>query len=270
MKRLFAIALCVLLAFSTTACSPKKPGNIHVTPSPDTVPSSILFDASGKWPENRFTQGLPISSGTVGWVMLDTERSTCGIQVNSISKEQFQTYYSALQNAGFSVIEKVTGSEKGQKFVSIGTLLSNGSKTVSLAYANSVLMMTLVNSGIEGSKVGFLPSGNLTNVYVSAYSTYDDRDGIQVITELYVPEGEQPKPAFSVIHGIVTVTVGEITTTHYLGSAQKGVSAGIAVNTARLGASGEKGFVSIAGTACADNAPAGCGSFAISYEITIP
>lgn len=268
MKRITVIVLCALLVLSAAACGVKKPGGIRIEKSPDTFPSSVIFTDEGNWPENGFTQGLPTPPGTVEWVMVDSEREACGIRIGGIARKQFKEYYTALLNSGFTEIEKVSG--KGQAYISIGTLLSDGSKAISLAFADSVLMLTLTKGGIDGTKAGFLRPGNLTNVYVSAYSTYDPQDGIQVITELYVPEGQTPSPQFTAVNGLVTVTVGENTTTHYLGSNASGASAGIAVNTARLGASGEKGFVVIAGTAYADNAPAGCGSFAISYEITIP
>lgn len=270
MKRLFAIILCVALSVLLIACSAEKPDNINVENSSETFPDSITFFDDGKWPENDYTQGIPAPPGKVGWVMVDSEKENCSIQLNETSKAQFDAYYETLQEAGFAVVEQVEEEVKGQGYISIGTILSNGSKSISLAYADSVLMLTLVNRGVSGSEAGFFRSGNLTNVYVNAYSTYDAEDGVQVVTELYVPQGKNPKPRFSLVNGMVTVYIGNNTTTHYLGSTVSSDTVGIAVNTSQLGSSGEKGFVVIAGTAYADNAVTGCGSFGISYEITIP
>lgn len=69
---------------------------------------------------------------------------------------------------------------------------------------------------------------------------------------------------------MVTITVGDDTASFPLGTVADTESVGLAVNTGMLGNSGEKGFVVIVGTAYANNSVAGCGSFAISYEITIP
>lgn len=270
MKKTIAIVLCVILVISLAACSAERPDNITTENSNGTLPDSVTFIDDGVWPENEYTQDIPSPPGTIGWVMLDSEQENCSIQVNDITKAQFDSYYEKLLSSGFEEIEKVEEEVKGQGYISIGTIISNGTKSISLAYADSVLVMTIVNKGVDGAGLGFLQSSNLTNVYVNAYSTYDAEDGVQVVTELYVPEGQSPKPAFTMVNGIVTVTIGSNTTTHYLGSTTNSESLGIAVNTQMLGSSGDKGVVVIAGTAYADNAVAGCGSFGISYEITIP
>ena len=270
MKKTVAILLCAVLVLALSACSAEKPNGITVEDSLEKLPESVIFIDDGKWPENEYTQDIPVLPGTVGWVMLDHTRETCGIQSSGMTKAQFDAYYKTLQNAGFAVTERVEEESGGQNCISIGTVLSNGSRSVSLAYADGVLMMTIVNCGISGTKAGLFRPGNLENVYVSAYSTYDSKDGVQVVTELYVPEGSKNAPQFSAVYGMVTVRVGDETTTHYLGNQTNGDTVGIGVNTMRLGSKGEKGVVVIAGTAYAGNAVAGCGSFAVSYEITIP
>ena len=230
MKKTVAILLCAVLVLALSACSAEKPNGITVEDSLEKLPESVIFIDDGKWSENEYTQDIPVPPGTVGWVMLDHTRGTCGIQSSGMTKAQFDAYYKTLQNAGFAVTERVEEESGGQNCISIGTVLSNGSRSVSLAYA----------------------------------------DGVQVVTELYVPEGSKNVPQFSTVYGMVTVRVGDETTTHYLGSQTNGDTVGIGVNTMRLGSKGEKGVVVIAGTAYAGNAVAGCGSFAVSYEITIP
>ena len=266
MKRIFAIIICFIFVVSLGACSAKRPSNITTENAISTLPDSILFIREGIWPDNTYTQHVPTPPGTVSWSMHHSEKETCSIQISGITKSQFDTYYKQLLNVGYAEIEKI--EEWG--YISIGTILSNGSKTISLAYAKNVLMMTIINTGTEGTRQSFLQPGNLSNVYVNAYSTYDTKNGVQVITELYTPEGTKTKPHFSAVNGMVTVTVGDETAAFYLGTVTAAEAISLAVNTQMLGSSGEKGFVAIAGTAYADNAVSGCGSFAISYEITIP
>ena len=270
MKRFPAIILCILIVVSLASCSAEKPNDIQIQNSLESFPDSITFTDDEKWPENDFTKDIPTPPGSVSWVILDSENENCSVQIAEITKAQFDAYYKNLLSSGYSEIEKIVEEAKGESYISIGTIISNGSKSISLAYTESVLMMTIVNRGVNGSELGFFQSSNLTNVYVNAYSTYDAEDGVQVVTELYVPQGEKPDPQFSMVNGMVTITVGDDTALIPLGAAIDTDSVGLAVNTGMLGNSGEKGFVVIAGTAYANNSVTGCGSFAISYEITIP
>lgn len=269
MKKILAVLFCVSMTVLLAACSPERPENIPITTSADSPPESVAILEDGLWPENEYTADLPIPPGTVSWVMLDAANGSCGIQVSGISDDQFDAYYGKLLDSGFSEIEKVAEEEK--TCVSIGSIVSDGSRSISLAFSGETLMMTIVNKPLAGSELGFLESGNMTNVYVYAYATYDSENGVQAVTELYVPEGESPKPAFSMVSGMVTIRVGDDSAVHYLGTtADAAPTLGIAVNTKQLGTPGEKGTVIVAGTACADNAAAGCGSFCVCYEITIP
>ena len=236
----------------------------------ESFPDSITFIDDGTWPENDFTKDIPAPQGSVSWGILDSENESCSIQIAEITKARFDAYYKNLLSSGYNEIEKVEEETKGQSYISIGTIISNESKSISLAYTESVLMMTIVNHSVNGSELGFFKSSNLTNVYVNAYSTYDAEDGVQVVAELYVPQGDKPNPQFTMVNGMVTITVGDDTASFPLGTVADTDSVGLAVNTGMLGNSGEKGFVVIAGTAYANNSVAGCGSFAISYEITIP
>ena len=270
MKRFFVIALCMFLVVSLAACSAERPANIKTENACGTIPDSVMFSDDGIWPDNKYTQDIPAPPGTIGWVMLDDDKGSCAIRVDGITKAQFEAYYEKLLDSGYTEIEQVAQKEKGRGYISIGTILSNGSRSISLAYAESVLMMTIINSGVAGSKLKFLQSGNLSNVYVNAYSTYDARDGVRVVTELYVPEGEKPVPQFTMVNGVIAVRIGGKTESFFLHGAADTEAVSLALNTMMLGDAGEKGFVTIAGTAYAANAVAGCGSFAISYDITIP
>ena len=88
----------------------------------------------GIWPENEYTEGLPIPPGTVSWATLDTEHGNWTVNIVDISETQYNEYMELLKQEGFSVIEKVSEEIKGQDYVSIGTLLSNGEKGLSVSY----------------------------------------------------------------------------------------------------------------------------------------
>lgn len=264
MRKFFALILCLTLLLSFAACSAKRPSHIPTVDSGTTFPPSVTFSEDGIWPDNGYTQDVPEPPGAIGWTMLDDEKESFGVQIGGITRAQFDTYYEKLRQAGFCEVKR------GKGYISIGTVLSNGSKSISLAYAESVLMMTIVKRGVDRSTAGSLPFNSLTNVHINAYSTYDSEHGVQVVTQLYVPAGEKTKPRFSKVSGMVTICVGEETASMYLGSQVDAEAVGLLVNTKMLGSSGEKGFVVVAGTAYADNAVAGCGSFGIAYDITIP
>ena len=76
----------------------------------------------------------PVPSGTVGWAMLDTEHENCSISIVDISETDYNDYLELLKQEGFSIIEEVSEEIEGQDYVSIGTLLSNGEKGLSISY----------------------------------------------------------------------------------------------------------------------------------------
>ena len=268
MKKFFAFIFAVLLLLSLSACSGKRPKNIPIENTATAPPESVTLSQEPLWPENEYTHGLPLPPCTVSWTITDSARKCCGIQIRALSREQFDTYYQTLLNSGFAEIEKIPG---GGKYISLGSIVSNRDKSISLAFSESVLMMTITKQPVDGSARRFWEIGNLTNVYVNAYSTYNDESGVQVITELYVPDRQTPAPLFTGVTGLITVTVAGNTTTHYLGCTADSTSTlGLALSSNRLGNSGDKGTVIIAGTAHADNAAAGSGSFCLCYEITLP
>ena len=77
-------------------------------------------------------RGFP--SRTVGWAMLDTEHENCSISIVDISETDYNDYLELLKQEGFSIIEEVSEEIEGQDYVSIGTLLSNGEKGLSISY----------------------------------------------------------------------------------------------------------------------------------------
>lgn len=132
MKKYLLVILAVLMLIMT-ACSnydtPTSPDN-----SSNTQSESITMLDEGVWPVNEYTEGLPIPTGTVNWAMLDETVGYCNINIEGISETEYNDYMDLLKQEGFSVIEEVSEEIKGQDYVSIGTILSNGEKGLSISY----------------------------------------------------------------------------------------------------------------------------------------
>lgn len=132
MKRLFSV-IAILLVLTLSACS-----NQETPPATDnsmnTQSGNITMLDEGVWPENEYTEGLPVPTGTVSWATLDTEHGNCTVNLVNISETDYNEYMELLKQEGFSVVEEVSEEIKGQDYVSIGTLLSNGEKGLSISY----------------------------------------------------------------------------------------------------------------------------------------
>ena len=101
----------------------------------DCVLFSLLVGVDeGVWPANEYTEGLPVAPGTVAWATLDTEHENCNINLTGISENDYNEYMELLNQEGFSVIENVSEEIEGENYVSIGTLLSNDEKWLSISY----------------------------------------------------------------------------------------------------------------------------------------
>ena len=121
--------IAIVTAITPTAkmiCEASNPSNTQTE-------SNTMLDA-GVWPVNEYTEGLPVPSCTVGWAMLDTEHENCSISIVDISETDYNDYFELLKQEGFSIIEEVSEEIEGQDYVSIGTLLSNGEKGLSISY----------------------------------------------------------------------------------------------------------------------------------------
>ena len=88
----------------------------------------------GVWPENVYTEGLPVPPGTVAWARLDTQHGNCSVSITDMTERDFSDYMKRLEQAGFTVMEHTAEAVKGQDYVSIGTLLSDGEKALSVGY----------------------------------------------------------------------------------------------------------------------------------------
>lgn len=129
MKQLISAAL-FLFVLTLTACSTQSPTQ-GTAPAP---PESFVMLDEGVWPENIYTEGLAVPPGTVDWAALDTENGYCSIHLMGLTDEEYNTYMELLQQDGFSVVEEISEEIKGQNYVSIGTILSDQDKALSISY----------------------------------------------------------------------------------------------------------------------------------------
>lgn len=122
------LMIVLLLALILTACSNRTETAV------DAPPQAYTQLDEGVWPVNAYTDGLPVPPGTVAWAMIDAERNHCSVGIEDIAESEFDDYLNRLKQAGFSVVEDVSEKIKGQDYVSVGAILSNGEKGVSVSY----------------------------------------------------------------------------------------------------------------------------------------
>lgn len=133
MKQYISV-FAIILMISLAACSNQ---NILSTPTGNennTQSNSVTILDEGIWPVNEYTEELPVPSGTVTWATLDTEHDNCNVSLTGISEDDYNEYMDVLNQEGFSVIENVSEKIEGENYVSIGTLLSNEEKWLSISY----------------------------------------------------------------------------------------------------------------------------------------
>lgn len=123
-----SILVFILLLALLTACSNRTETSV------DAPPQAYTQLDEGVWPVNAYMDGLPVPPGTVAWAMLDAEHKNCSVGIEDIAESEFDDYLNRLKQAGFSVVEDVSEKIKGQDYVSVGAILSNGEKGVSVSY----------------------------------------------------------------------------------------------------------------------------------------
>ena len=126
----FTIMVMIFLA----ACSNQNTSSTPTSNENNTQSNSVTKLDEGVWPANEYTEGLPVAPGTVAWATLDTEHENCNINLTGISENDYNEYMELLNQEGFSVIENVSEEIEGENYVSIGTLLSNDEKWLSISY----------------------------------------------------------------------------------------------------------------------------------------
>ncbi len=143
----FVSVIAILLIFSLVACSNQDTPSAADNPS-NTQSESITMLDEGVWPVNEYTEELPVPPGTVAWARLDTEHKNCGISIVDINETDYNDYMELLKQEGYSIIENVSEEIEGQDYVSIGTLLSNDKKGLSISYipGNFAIYISFLNN----------------------------------------------------------------------------------------------------------------------------
>lgn len=133
MKKYISV-LAIIFIISLAACSNQTISSTPTGNESNTQSNSITTLDKGIWPVNEYTEGLPIPPGTVAWATLDTEHENCSVNLTGISDDDYSEYMEVLNQEGFSVIENVSEEIEEGNYVSIGTLLSNEDKWLSISY----------------------------------------------------------------------------------------------------------------------------------------
>ena len=133
MKKYISI-LAVMLVISLVACSNQNISSASTNNESNTQSNSVTSLGENVWPVNEYTEGLPVPPGLVAWAIFDTEHENCSINLTDISENDYNEYMEILNQEGFSVIENVSEEIEGENYVSIGTLLSNEEKGLSISY----------------------------------------------------------------------------------------------------------------------------------------
>ena len=129
-KSLFIISFILVIVLALTACSKQ-----NSTQDTNNSPSeSLTMLDEGVWPENEYTEGLSVPPGTVSWAVLDAAKGYCSISLIDLTDDEYNAYMELLKEDGFSIIEEVSEEIEGQNYVSIGTVLSNKEKSLSISY----------------------------------------------------------------------------------------------------------------------------------------
>lgn len=129
-----AAYMIVIRAFFVKGRDSLEPESNTVATQDETLSGGVTVLREGIWPENAYTDGLPIPPGTVSWATLDSEHGNCSISVTELSEEDFHAYVELLKQAGFWVVQDIAEENSGEKYVSVGALLSNGEKGLSISY----------------------------------------------------------------------------------------------------------------------------------------
>lgn len=271
MKKILAVLMSVAILLSLAACGVKKPADLPIKDAATQIPASVKLNQTEEWPENQYTDQLPKPTGKVLWSMIDSNQNTCGITIQGISEDGIDDYMEDLENAGFLKIKKMEKPLIAGGYVSLGTLFSDETRTLSLSYTDPVLMITISMSGTSPAEKSFLQASNMTNIYQHSHATYNESDGIGIVTELYVSDRDKIQPQFTGFHGVAVISLEEKQEYCYFGGTPEQTrSIGTLLKTGILGQSGEKETVTVSGIAYSENAVGNGGSFAITYGITIP
>ena len=104
----------------------------------DSEPPARLAD---QWPGNEYTENLPVPDGTVTWAVLSEKDGYCAVSLSDMSEGSYEVYMESLTSLGFTDVYNVAEEIEGQNYVSIGNILTDGKKTLSISYLDNVFTM---------------------------------------------------------------------------------------------------------------------------------
>lgn len=133
MKKFISV-FAIIVLLSLTACSNQNVSSTPTVSESNTQSENVTMLNEGIWPDNEYTEGLPVPPGTVAWASLDTKYENCSVNLIDISENDYDEYMEILKQNGFSEIENVSEEIEGEDYVSIGVLMSNEEKWLSISY----------------------------------------------------------------------------------------------------------------------------------------
>ena len=88
MKKYISVFTIMVMIF-LAACSNQNTSSTPTSNENNTQSNSVTKLDEGVWPENEYTEGLPVAPGTVAWATLDTEHENCNINLTGISENDY-------------------------------------------------------------------------------------------------------------------------------------------------------------------------------------
>lgn len=145
MKRciiLFALSvLCLLAACDTNNASS---GDSLIRNETGIDPDSFVYLDTDVWPKNKYTNGLPVPSGTIKTAYIDIKNEFCFVMLNDVNDADFDKFLTELKHSEFSQIENIEEKIEGEDYISTGTMYSNGTTIVSISFADATLGIYIV------------------------------------------------------------------------------------------------------------------------------
>ena len=141
MKRISILLTAAALILLLAGCTAPPAGR---QAEDQTADGEIIRLEAGMWPENEYTEKLPKpETGTVqtGWI--DPVGQYCYIELTNLEEADSEEYLSALAEAGYQEIEKVSEQIAGQDTVSTGVLLSDGERYLSIQSLSENLVLRI-------------------------------------------------------------------------------------------------------------------------------
>lgn len=126
--------LAILLMVSLSGCSNQNISSGPGENGSDPPSEGVTALEEGVWPVNEYTEGLPVPPGAVTWAALDAKHENCSVSLTGMRESEYSEYMEVLKQSGFSAVENVSEEIQGEDYVSVGMLLSNGERWLSISY----------------------------------------------------------------------------------------------------------------------------------------